>query len=113
MSEEFPGRLRDVVAAIPRGQVATYGQVAALAGRPGAARAVGRFLAGLPGDDLPWHRVIASSGGIARSPGRNGGDDEQARRLRAEGVAVDARGRVELDRFLWRPRMRVSRVRSR
>jgi methylated-DNA-protein-cysteine methyltransferase-like protein len=64
------------------GDVVTYGEVAAEAGYPGRARAVGRFLAG-KADGLPWWRVVTASGRLV--PGH---EAEQARRLRAEGVAV-------------------------
>jgi methylated-DNA-protein-cysteine methyltransferase-like protein len=65
------------------GEVVTYGEVAAEAGFPGAGRAVGRILA-TSGDDLPWWRVVTASGRLV--PGHEG---EHARRLRAEGVAVN------------------------
>lgn len=75
-----------MVAAIPRGRVATYGQVADLAGMPRHARLVGRTLANLPkGSRLPWHRVVNAA--LTISPR---GDDramhEQRRRLEREGV---------------------------
>lgn len=69
------------------GEVVTYGEVAAEAGFPGAARAVGRLLA-TSGDDLPWWRVVTSTGRLV--PGH---EEAHAARLRAEGVAV-ADGRV-------------------
>ncbi|HSG88603.1 MAG TPA: MGMT family protein [Pseudomonadales bacterium] len=85
--EELPDagdRIRLVVAAIPCGRVATYGQVAEAAGLPGRARLVGRVLSMLPaGSRIPWHRVVAAGGRIAAS---GSGADEQRRRLRAEGV---------------------------
>src|SRR5215510_5730958 len=65
------------------GDVVTYGEVAAEAGFPGAARAVGHLLA-TSGDDLPWWRVVTASGRLV--PGH---EAEHARRLRAEGVPVD------------------------
>jgi methylated-DNA-protein-cysteine methyltransferase-like protein len=94
-----PERLCAVVAAIPSGAVATYGQVAALAGYPRHARHVGRVLAAA--DGLPWHRVLGAGGRIALPPGSPAAR-EQARRLRAEGVTVTA-GRVDLARFRWQP----------
>ena len=75
-----------VIESIPAGSVATYGEVAAEAGYPGAARAVGNLLRATPG--LPWWRVVASSGRLV--PDKEG---DHAQRLRAEGVRV-VRGRV-------------------
>ena len=89
-----------VVAAIPAGRVATYGQVAELAGLPGGARQVGRALAELPaGTRLPWQRVVRASGASAL-PGEAG--ERQLARLRGEGVALTA-GRVDLKRCRWQP----------
>ena len=80
-----------VILAIPPGEVMTYGEVAAEAGFPGAARAVGGLLA-KSGNDLPWWRVVAANGRLV--PGH---EAEHARRLRAEGVMVDS-GRVRMAR---------------
>lgn len=84
---EFESRVDRVLRAIPVGTVMSYGEVAAEAGRPGAARAVGRILARSHGE-YPWWRVVNASGRLLP-----GGEDEQERRLRAEGVMVAA-GRV-------------------
>lgn len=93
-------RILAVVDEIPRGRVATYGQVAAEAGLPRRARLVGRVLAELgPGSLLPWHRVVAATGRIAPRPGL--GPREQARRLRAEGVPVDRGGKLDLAARRW------------
>ena len=84
--------------AIPVGHVATYGEVAALAGLPRRARLVGHVLGQLPnGSRLPWHRVVGAAGRIVV---RDGGEIEQARRLRADGVAV-SNGRVDLRQCGW------------
>jgi alkylated DNA nucleotide flippase Atl1 len=86
--------VRDVVRALPSGDVVTYGEVAAMAGKPGAARGAGAVLAASGGDDLPWWRVVYSSGRLA--PGK---EAVQARHLRREGVDVDvAAGRVRFSR---------------
>jgi methylated-DNA-protein-cysteine methyltransferase-like protein len=83
----------DVVCAIPRGRVSTYGAVARAAGLPGRARQAGFALRVAPSDlNLPWHRVLAAGGRIT-FPAGSRAHREQARRLRAEGVAVRA-GRV-------------------
>jgi methylated-DNA-protein-cysteine methyltransferase-like protein len=76
-----------VLHALKPGDVVTYGEVAAEAGRPGAARAVGNLLS-KSGGDFPWWRVVTSSGRLV--PGH---EREHARRLRAEGVTV-TNGRV-------------------
>lgn len=98
-------RIYAVVRRIPRGRVATYGQVARLAGRPGHARQVGYALAALEVDDeVPWHRVVNARGGISlRGDGHVAG--MQRRRLEAEGIAFRD-GRVPLERHAWRPRAR-------
>ena len=78
-------RIWQVVASIPRGQVASYGQIAALAGLPGYARFVGTTLGKLPRDTfLPWHRVVNASLHIA--PRNTDRMREQKRRLRDEGI---------------------------
>jgi methylated-DNA-protein-cysteine methyltransferase-like protein len=94
-------RIYRVVRRIPRGRVATYGQVARLAGLPGHARLVGYALSSLSEPDVPWQRVINARGEIsARSFA--GPEDVQRQLLEAEGVRFDARGRVALERFRWK-----------
>ena len=87
---------------IPRGKVATYGQVAELAGLEGHARQVGYALHNLPGgSDVPWHRVINAKGEI--SP-RSAGDSHELQRMLLEAEGVGFVGdRVELKRFRWKP----------
>jgi methylated-DNA-protein-cysteine methyltransferase-like protein len=94
----------DVVRRIPPGFVATYGQIARLAGIPGNARQVGYALSGLAGwSSIPWHRVINAQGRIsARSDGQPGSEIQRLR-LEDEGVSFDEQGRVPLEQFLWRP----------
>lgn len=93
-----------VIAAIPSGRVASYGQVAALAGLPRGARQVARALRYAPAElDLPWHRVLAVNGRIAIPPSSSG-HRTQIRRLRAEGVVVNA-GRVNMRTYRWAPRL--------
>ena len=93
-------RIWQVVAAIPVGRVATYGQVAELAGLPGGARQVGSALAGLPARTrLPWQRVVRASGASAL-PGEAA--KRQLARLRTEGVVLTA-GKVDLKRSRWQP----------
>ncbi len=88
-----------LVRRIPPGRVATYGQIAALAGRPGAARAVGRAMSECPAD-VPWHRVVNARGGISRRADPDGMLTQRLR-LEAEGVRLES-GRVRLSRYWWR-----------
>jgi len=103
-------RIYAVVRRIPAGRVATYGQVAALAGLPGQARLVGYALAGLPdGNPLPWHRVINAAGRVSTRHDGPGGSVLQRLRLEQEGVRFDARGRVDLATFGWKRKAEVRR----
>jgi len=102
-ANEASRRIQRVVSAIPEGRVATYGQIALLAGLPRRARLVGRALAALDDDSgVPWHRVINAQGRISS---RGGSPHEyfQRRLLEEEGVELDERGRIDLDRFGWDP----------
>jgi methylated-DNA-protein-cysteine methyltransferase-like protein len=99
-------RILAAIRAIPRGEVAGYGEVARRAGLPGRARLVARLLSQNDDRDLPWHRVLRSDGRIAFPEGSKG-FREQSQRLRAEGVRVEA-GRVRgqraaatLDEQMW------------
>jgi len=95
-------RIYAMVDSIPRGRVATYGQIAREAGLPRNARQVGYALRNLPdGSQLPWHRVVGASGKI--SPRAGSGYPSQRRLLQAEGVRVDRAGKVDLERFGWVP----------
>ncbi len=98
----FTRKAKEVIRAISFGRVATYGQIAALAGRERAARGVAWVLhSSSDAAGLPWHRVINGRGGI--SLGRGRGFEEQKKRLIAEGVVVGRGGRVDLKRFQWEP----------
>jgi methylated-DNA-protein-cysteine methyltransferase-like protein len=96
-------RIYAVVAMIPRGRVATYGQVAELAGLPRQARQAGYALAALDsGVNVPWHRVVNAKGEISlRSP--VGAGALQRARLEREGVRFDKAGRIPLGRYRWVP----------
>ena len=95
------GHIWQVVAAIPAGYVASYGQVARQAGLGRGARQVGAALKGLPaGTRLPWHRVLNARGKIALPVGSRG-HALQKRRLQAEGVVFSAAGIVGRTFFLW------------
>ncbi|WP_034946301.1 MGMT family protein [Erwinia oleae] len=92
-------RIWQIVAAIPCGKVATYGDIARLAGSPGAARQVGGVLKRLPEDSkLPWHRVINRAGMISLT-----GDNLERQRdaLIDEGIDVSREGKIVLSRYRW------------
>jgi methylated-DNA-protein-cysteine methyltransferase-like protein len=100
--DEAVEAIYDVIGRIPRGWVATYGQVAAMAGLPRRARLVGRVLQRLdPAIKIPWHRVVNAKGEISYSLSRNGGDAVQRRLLEKEGLKFDASGRLDLERCRW------------
>lgn len=93
-----------VVARIPVGHVATYGQIARLAGMPGRARQVGYALSALSDHGpIPWHRVVNARGMISTRSGENPMELVQRLLLENEGVSFDERGRISLTRFQWRP----------
>jgi len=100
MANSLYERIYEVVAQIPAGKVATYGQVARLAGIPSGARQVGYAMAALgrgrPRPGVPWHRVL-------NAKGESSIGHEQVRRLEAEGVPFDDRGRVDLEAHGWQP----------
>ena len=102
-------RILAAIRAVPRGSVAGYGHIAQRAGLPGRARLVARILCQNEDPGLPWHRILRSDGRIA-FPAGSPGFEEQARRLRTEGIEV-RNGRVRmpesdesLDAAMWRPR---------
>jgi methylated-DNA-protein-cysteine methyltransferase-like protein len=95
--------IQRVVSLIPRGRVATYGQIAELARIPGQARRVGYALSALPeGSPIPWHRVVNAKGEISlRSQG--GAGTLQRRLLQKEGIRFE-KGKLSLARYQWRPK---------
>lgn len=102
MSGETFARFRDIVRQIPAGKVATYGQIARLAGMPRCARTVGYAMAGCQDPDLPCHRVVDRFGGTkaafdAWAPGT------QRALLEAEGVSFRPDGTVNLETCQWDP----------
>jgi len=98
-----------VIRRIPAGYVATYGQIASLAGIPGHARQVGYALSALPDNSsVPWHRVVNAKGEISLRSGGSEADLLQRVRLEAEGVAFDLQGRIPLEHFQWRPERRFN-----
>ncbi|MCJ7524643.1 MAG: MGMT family protein [Candidatus Aminicenantes bacterium] len=98
--DPFCASVREWIAAIPIGKVATYGQIAHLAGKPWGARQVSWILHSQSDKyKLPWQRVIGANGRISLRPGK--GFFEQRRLLREEGVTFDRSGRVDLKKFRW------------
>jgi methylated-DNA-protein-cysteine methyltransferase-like protein len=95
----FP-RIYEVVKQVPWGRVTTYGAVAQVVGPGCDARLVGYAMAGVNDPDVPWQRVINAKGAISPRAGR--GAEIQRKRLEAEGVAFDERGRIDFERFGWR-----------
>lgn len=97
-------RIYAVVACVPRGRVATYGQIARMADMPRHARLVGYALNALaPGNRLPWHRVVNAQGRISQRGDDGTAAATQRRRLEREGVQFDARDSIALDRYRWQP----------
>ena len=95
---------RRIVRCIPEGRVATYGQIAALAERPGHARQVGHALARSSAETTPWHRVVNARGEVSeRGLDPLESTDRQRLLLEEEGIVFDRRGRIDLNRFAWAP----------
>jgi methylated-DNA-protein-cysteine methyltransferase-like protein len=98
----YTEKVKKVIRAVPRGRVATYGQVASLAGSPFAARQVVWVLHSCSKTDrLPWHRIVNAGGRISLKP--NAGYEQQKKMLEDEGVRFDRRGRIDFERYLWEP----------
>ncbi len=102
MSEKtFTERVVEAIKRIPKGKVATYGQIAMMAGNYRGARQVVRVLHSMSEKKgLPWHRVINSKGTIALT---GEGYRIQKQLLKAEGITLDEQGKIDFDRFLWKP----------
>src|SRR5689334_14639729 len=99
MSESLRDRVLRVVAEIPAGNVATYGDVARMANAPRAALEVGWAMSSLPPEsDVPWWRVVNRFGAVSC---RTHGTTDQRRRLENEGVEFDSEGRIDLSRYSW------------
>ena len=99
----FARRVYSVVSAIPRGRVLSYRDVATMAGRPRAPRAVGGALSNLPDDlEVPWWRVVSSVGRIS-TPAIHHTAQIQRALLEDEGVVFDRADRIDWDRFGWSP----------
>jgi methylated-DNA-protein-cysteine methyltransferase related protein len=95
-------KIYTVIRRIPKGKVATYGQIAQLAGIGSHARMVGYALHALtPEKRVPWHRVVGAGGMPKLSPE---GSAIQLALLKKEGIRADSRGRIPMDTYSWRPR---------
>jgi methylated-DNA-protein-cysteine methyltransferase-like protein len=107
-ASSFDQRVHAAVALIPRGRLATYGQIAELIGAYGCARQVGWALRRLPlPSAVPWHRVVNAQGRISMSPSREGSDWMQRELLLTEGIPVNLDGQLPLRRYLWDPPTRL------
>lgn len=98
-SNSLFSRIYALTRKIPRGKVATYGQIARALGMPRGARTVGWAMHDCP-DDVPWHRVVNAHGKISARPTL--GFHTQRERLKAEGVRFDKEGKIDLEKFAWR-----------
>ncbi len=100
MEDSFTQRVKSIIKEIPKGKVATYGQIATYAGNPRAARQVAWILhSSSRKDDLPWQRVINSKGKISLP--RMGGYEHQKELLEKEGIIFDENDKVDFKRFLF------------
>ena len=100
MPQNFYDKVYTIVQQIPKGKVATYGQIALLAGSPRASRAVGEAMRRCPYEEVPCHRVVNRKGELAPAPAfRVPG--EQGRRLEREGIQLESDGRVNLRIYQW------------
>jgi methylated-DNA-protein-cysteine methyltransferase-like protein len=100
VDSDFKNRVYEVVAQIPMGKIATYGQVAALAGAAWAAWEVGQIAHTGP-SDLPWQRVLNKQGGLAK--GYPGSYEGHKKDLEADGIEVDDDYKVKINELLWQP----------
>lgn len=98
--KQFKNAVYKLVGSIPSGRVMTYGQIAALCGRPRAARSVGT-IAHFGPEELPWHRVVNKVGNMAS--GYWGGKRVHGEHLSQEGVEIKNYRIVNIEKYLWRP----------
>jgi methylated-DNA-protein-cysteine methyltransferase-like protein len=99
---DFRSEVIRLIKSIPKGRVATYGQIASLAGHHLSVRRVVWILHSCSRKEgLPWYRVVNRRGAIALRPGA--GYERQKELLEREGVVFDERARIDLERFLWEP----------
>ena len=98
-------RIYEIVRQIPRGLVATYGQIAELSNLAGKARVVGYALyrVDMKTSDIPWQRVVNAKGEVSLSPLRYGTDYLQRSLLESEGISFSDAGKIDLRKYLWQP----------
>jgi methylated-DNA-protein-cysteine methyltransferase-like protein len=109
-TQRIHGKFYAVIRRIPHGRVATYGQIAALAGLQRRARMVGQALRSTPeGLEVPWHRVVNAQGGVSPRSGIGWEEGYQRHLLEEEGVVFSKSGKIDLDRFGWDPEERRPR----
>lgn len=105
---EFTKKVLQFIRAIPEGRVATYKQIAELAGKPQGSRGVAWILhSSSVKYELPWHRVINSQGKISFDP-RSTNYREQKKRLAREGVMVESDGQLDLEKHRWRKKVKAA-----
>jgi methylated-DNA-protein-cysteine methyltransferase-like protein len=100
----FTKKVYDAVSSIPKGRVATYGQIAAMIGEHGKAQAVGWVLRplGIDEREIPWWRVVNAKGIITINHGMGGIEKNiQAQLLRDDGVEVSENGKIDMERFVY------------
>ncbi|MBR9648632.1 MGMT family protein [Clostridium tyrobutyricum] len=96
MSKDFFKRVYNIVSKIPKGKIATYGQIAFMLGEPRSARVVGWALRKVPDDmNIPCHRVVNKSGELF------GSSDIQRYLLKSEGIVFKKDGRINIEKYLW------------
>jgi len=101
-NRDFTAEVIRLIKSIPRGKVATYGQIAFLAGfYPSVRRVVWILHSCSEKEGLPWHRVVNRRGAISLKPGA--GYETQKEMLKKEGIVFDERDRIDLERYLWEP----------
>lgn len=101
--KDYFQRVYQIVARIPEGKVATYGQIAAMLGNPRGARTVGWAMQAAPAHlNLPCHRVVNKSGTLAPAYAF-GGNENQRAMLLAEGITFGADGRIDMRKHFWMP----------
>jgi methylated-DNA-protein-cysteine methyltransferase-like protein len=102
MNTAFYQRVKDMIKKVPKGKVATYGQIATFAGNHRAARQVAWVLHSSSRKyELPWHRIVNSKGRISLKP--NHGYEIQKESLKKEGIKFDENDRIDFENYLWNP----------